>query len=140
MESEKIQVNLMMKDNNIVRYNLELFEEAPDDKDMVLLKLTIDEKKISCKSANFFDALLDLRKELEKTDIIIMCNGAAENVYPSPMQQSMGSGRVAYKQFLGQKAKIADVVDIFECDESLNFVNIDKQLKFNIEWQKSITG
>jgi hypothetical protein len=78
--------------------------------------------------------LIGLRRELEKKNIIIMCNGGAENVYPSAMQQSMGTGRVAYKLYLGQKAKMADVVDIFEYEENLKYANIDKQINFFKKW------
>lgn len=56
------------------------------------------------------------------------------------MQLSMGTGRAAYKQNLGQQARMSDVVDIFEYDGRLNFVSIEAQLKFHNEWLKSITG
>jgi hypothetical protein len=69
-----------------------------------------------------------------------MCNGAAKNVYPSPMQISMGTGRFAYKQYIGKQARTEDVVDIFDCDNSLDFVGIEEQYKFHEEWCKSIMG
>lgn len=124
---------------NLLLGELQLFEEDPSDKAMVLIELKFEEIKISCISENFFDTLIELRKELDKLGILIMCNGAAENVYPSPMQQSMGTGRVAYKLKYGQKTKITDVVDIFKYDETLNFVNVDKQFNFYLKWVKSIT-
>ena len=139
MESEKIQVKLMKNRANLLLGELQLFEEDPSDKAMVLIELKFEEIKISCISENFFDTLIELRKELDKLGILIMCNGAAENVYPSPMQQSMGTGRVAYKLKYGQKTKITDVVDIFKYDETLNFVNVDKQFNFYLKWVKSIT-
>ncbi|MEH7304129.1 hypothetical protein [Neobacillus drentensis] len=52
----------------------------------------------------------------------IICNGAALNVYPSPMALSMGSGRLAYKLNFGKQAISEDLVDIFDCDDTLNFV------------------
>lgn len=73
-------------------------------------------------------------------NIQIICNGAGKNVYPSGMQVSMGTGRAAYKLFLGQKASIADVVDIFDIDDSLEFVNISEQSDFYNTWVKSVRG
>jgi len=140
MESERVIVKLLVNDVDIVSTQLELFEEIPDEQDIVAIELKIDGRNISSKSENFFDALLNLRKELEKRSIQILCNGAAENIYPSPMQLSMGTGRAAYKQNLGQQARMSDVVDIFEYDGRLNFVSIEAQLKFHNEWLKSITG
>ncbi len=138
MGSEKVIIKLLINGFDIITAQLELFEEIPDEQDKVAIKLKFDGCSISSKSENFFDALLILRKELEKRGIQILCNGAAENIYPSPMQLSMGTGRVAYKQNLGQQARTKDIVDIFEYDKSLNFVNIEAQLEFHNRWIKSI--
>ncbi len=140
MESERVTVKLLVNEDDIVSTQLELSEEIPEEQDLVSIALKINGHNISSKGENFFDALLNLRKELEKRSIQILCNGAAENIYPSPMQLSMGTGRAAYKQNLGQQARMSDVVDIFECDGSLNFAGIEAQLKYHNEWLKSITG
>lgn len=139
MEVEKKNVKLLNKERPMFE-ELFLYEEAPDDEDMVLIETTIDGQKFSYKSENFFSALQALRKELETKNIQIVCNGAAKNIYPSPMQMSMGSGRKAYKLSMGQQAKNSDVVDIFDCDENLDFVNLDEQSKYYSEWLKSVMG
>lgn len=82
----------------------------------------------------------NLRKKLEKKDIQIICNGAAKNIYPSTMQLSMGTGRVAYKLFIGERARQSHIVDIFDYDEDLQFVTIEEQHKYYLEWLKSIIG
>lgn len=140
MDNEKKVIKLLINKINTINEELVLFEESPDDEDMVYLEMTINGQKIGCKSENFFLALLELRKELEKKNTQIMCIGAAKNVYPSPMQLSMGYGRKAYKLFIGQQARNIDIVDIFEYDEDLNFVNIEEQSKFHSEWIKSLMG
>lgn len=78
--------------------------------------------------------MTDVRKNLETLNIQICCNGAARNVYPSNMQRSMGSGRVAYKLYSGERAKLEDVVDIFDCDDRLEFVTVDEQERFYKNW------
>ena len=108
--------------------------------DIVVLELNNGDEKISYKSENFFYALKNLREELESRNIQIICNGTAKNIYPSTMQMSMGSGRVAYKLFIGEPAKNSDVVDIFDCDEELEFVSVAKQYKYYVDWLKSILG
>jgi hypothetical protein len=140
MDSEKKTVKLLINTENPIFAELVLYEEAPDDEDMVLLEITIDGQRISFKSENFFSALQALRKELEKKNIQIVCNGAAKNIYPSPMQMSMGSGRKAYKLCMGQQARNSEVVDIFDCDQGLDFVDIDKQSRYYAEWLKSLMG
>lgn len=138
MDVENKVIKLLIDEKNIANEILTLFEEALDDEDKVVIELTIDGRKIICKDDNFFSALTILRKELEKNNIQILCNGSAENVFPSSMQLSMGYGRNAYKLLIGKQATNKDVVDIFECDENLKFVSINKQEEFYDKWVKSI--
>lgn len=100
MSVEKRLIKLMKPDNSIVNAELFLYEEAED---MVLIEIEIDGNKSSFQHDNFFLSLFDLRKKLESENIQILCNGAAENVYPSQMQLSMGTGRKAYFQDIGKR-------------------------------------
>ncbi len=136
MDIEKKVVKLFDSENCILYGNLILYEEAPDDIDLVAVELTFGNCKISLVRENFFSALIAVRRILEKQNIQIICNGASKTVYPSPMQLSMGTGRVAYKLYTGQKASMADVVDIFDCDENMEFVSIEEQEKFYSDWLK----
>jgi len=137
---ESKTIKLAMNDGKIFEGMLKLYEESPDDEEMVLIELLILGDTISFKHENFFLALQSLRQHLEDKHIQVMCNGAALNVYPSTMQLSMGTGRLAYKVKFGEPAKLKDVVDIFEFDNSLRFVKIEEQLSYHIRWSKSLKG
>lgn len=140
MDTEKKIVKLLMNEEKLVFVDLILCGEVIDDEDMVILEMTVDGQKFRYKSENFFYALLNLRKRLENKNIQIICNGAAKNIYPSPMQMSMGSGRTAYKLYIGKQASNSDIVDIFDYDEDLEVTNIEEQSKYYEEWLKSIMG
>ena len=133
-ERKKIKLN----DNNGNQIFTDLFLCDETDDDMLLLELTIENKQYSFKGYDFFSVLLELRNELEKNNIQIMCNGAAKNVYPSPMQMRMGTGRSAYRLFVGKQAQNIDIVDIFECDENLEFVNVKEQYNYYKQWLNSL--
>jgi len=137
---ESKTIKLAMNDGKIFEGMLKLYEESPDDEEMVLIELLILGDTISFKHENFFLALQSLRQHLEDKHIQVMCNGAALNVYPSTMQLSMGTGRLAYKVKFGEPAKLKDVVDIFEFDNSLRFVKIEEQLSYHIRWSNSLKG
>jgi hypothetical protein len=47
-------------------------------------------------SHNYFDALIELRKELEPMQIKLLCFGARKDVWASGMQRDMGAGLFAY--------------------------------------------
>jgi hypothetical protein len=140
MEIEKRTVKFIIKGQKPIFEQLILYEEAPDNEAMVLVETNFMGNGMKIKGENFFSALLALRSELEKEKIQIVCNGSAKNVYPSRMQLSMGTGRKAYKLSIGQQAKNSNMVDIFDCDEELEFVDIDEQSKYYSEWLKSIMG
>ncbi|WBW96083.1 hypothetical protein [Oceanirhabdus sp. W0125-5] len=140
MDAERKIIKLLINEVNIINEELILYEEAPDDEEMVLLEITVDGHKISFISDDFFTALTALRRELKKKNIKIICNGAVKNVYPSAMQSSMSYGRKAYKLFLGKQAKLADVVDIFEYEEGLEITDVDEQSKFFDDWINSLKG
>lgn len=137
---ESKNIKLTKNDGEIIDGILILYEESPDDEDMVLIELSIIGDTISFKHENFFQALQSLRQHLEEKHIQIMCNGAAFNVYPSTMQLSMGSGRLAYKFKFGKPAVTEDIVDIFEFDKDLKFVEIKEQFSYYISWLKSLKG
>ena len=79
-----------------------------------------------------------IRKDLEHDGIQILCNGAARNVYPSPMMLNMGEGRSAYKVTLGHQALMKDVVDIFDYDESLICCSVEEQNQYYSNWVTSL--
>jgi len=54
-----------------------------------------------------------MRVELDREEILLECFGASEDVFPSPMQESMGSTLKAYRTRMGQQALTSDIVDIF---------------------------
>ena len=57
--------------------------------------------KFAKKSTDYFDALLQIRIELETKQIKMLCWGARKDVWPSHMQRDMGEGLVAYELLEG---------------------------------------
>ena len=118
MENEKKIIELT-SNGNIIKSELFLYDEFLEDAEKVCIEILLNGKIMKSIDDNYFDALLNMRKKLEQKGIQIMCNGAVRNVFPSRMQLSMGTGRLAYKLTIGQPAKVVDVVDIFEYEISL---------------------
>ena len=135
---EKIAMKLLHEGQTIETVEMLLYEENPESNEEVLIELEGDNYKLKKSGDNFFSVLQEIRKELEQKNIQLMCNGAARNVYPSPMQMSMGSGRTAYLLKMMQTARIIDIVDIFECDDSLEFVGVDEQDAHYQDWFESL--
>ena len=80
--------------------------------------------------SDFFECLIQLRKELDKYNYYPLCNGARVDVYPSGMCRDMGNGLGAYIQIPNKKVNIEDLVDIFNFAEPNLIASVDEQYKF----------
>jgi hypothetical protein len=80
--------------------------------------------------SDFFECLINLRKELDKYNYYPLCNGARVNVYPSGMCRDMGNGLGAYIQIPNKQVSREDLVDIFDFAEPNLIVSVDEQYNF----------
>jgi len=135
MDIESVSVDLLENGNKVLNSVFRIYEEDPENKDNVILEIHFKGKKIVKSSEDFFSAMQAIRTDLELKGIFMQCNGAAKNVYPSPMQRT---GRTAYVLELCCPAKLSNVVDIFETREGLDFVTVEEQDIFYKEWLSSL--
>ena len=103
----------------------------------IVLNMKIDDITYLSNGEYIFEALQNLRKKIENKNIMLLCNGAVVNIYPSLMQKETG-GTKAYKLVLGEQASLKNVVDIFDYDEKLEIGTVDEQEKFYKKWLMSI--
>ena len=54
------------------------------------------------------------------------------------MQLCMGYGDTAYKLYKGKQGNLADIINIFDQEKEIEFVDIKRQEKFYEEWLKSL--
>ena len=85
-----------------------------------------------------FSALLEIRKNLDNQGIQLPCLAADRRVFPSPMQESMGYGNLAYRNVLGRQALSSDIVNIYESRDDMECVPVSEQLKFHSKWLSSL--
>lgn len=96
-----------------------------------------DDKELKSIKYDFFDALCEIRIELEKYNLIPFCYGASLNVFPSGMGRQMSLGISAYKLELGKKTTEKDLVGIFDVGTDIIPATVEEQSKFYIEWCQS---
>ena len=87
---------------------------------------------------DLFDWLSKLRSFLEEKNILIVCNGARTDVYPSGMSRGMSGGRLAYVMRMGESAHKIDLVDIFGIADQGYVGTIDQQKEYHLKWVKSL--
>jgi hypothetical protein len=95
------------------------------------------EKRITAKASDFFEAMCQIRIELEKERLIPFCYGASLNVWPSGMGRDMGAGRLAYKLKIGKHASKVDLVNIFDVGPDIIPAYVPRQKEYAEEWLAS---
>ena len=124
-------------DGKRIKSTFQLNEEYSD---YVELTLTVMEQHYRAYASTFFRAMSKIRANLELENKYLICYGASEDVYPSGMSVSMGTGRLAYRCKPGTPALRTDIVDIFNADDYCVPATIQAQKRFNEKWLKSISG
>lgn len=119
---------------------INLWDESPKDPNNVALELELDNQKYTSEGPDYFTALQQLRLKLEHLGMIVCCVGAERDVFPSPMQQSMGVGRTAYRTTIGKQALKSDIVEIFSPAEPKKCVSVAEQEMFHRQWISSVLG
>ena len=95
-------------------------------------------KSITAKAFDCFTAFCQIRKELEKENLIPFCYGASLNVYPSGMCRDMGRGLTAYKFEIGKQATREALVPIFEEGTDVIPSSVENQEQYFNEWLESL--
>ena len=87
---------------------------------------------------DYFAGLIQVREIFSKKNIVVLCNGARYDVYPSRMSRQMSKGIKAYALTLGRQTSQADLVDIFGLAD-LNKIGTPQQQKDYYEkWLNSL--
>jgi hypothetical protein len=92
---------------------------------------------ISSQEADFFEALVSIRRHLQAEGLMPYCYGASLNVYPSGMARDMGSALQAYRMTIGRHVGIADLVDIFDEGPDVVPSDVEAQEQFVRNWISS---
>ena len=114
--------------------SLEVIETS---KDCTRLTLRAKDRVFDAAAKDCFAALQQLRRVLSKEGLDLLCYGASRDVYPSGMGRSMGGGRKAYRNVIGQPAR-DPVVSIFDSGPEIIAASVDEQESFHRQWVESL--
>ena len=87
-------------------------------------------------SHSYFDALIDLRKELEPLQIKVLCFGARKDVWASGMQRDMGAGLSAYLLSAESEGR-KPAQSIFDYAPPETIGTVDEQRRYAEGWLNS---
>ncbi|MEO0586617.1 MAG: hypothetical protein AAF078_03165 [Planctomycetota bacterium] len=103
--------------------------------DVCCLELSLDGHNYASEERDFFDALQEIRRELEQVSILPICYGACENAWPSGMARDMARGCVVYLTEMGVSG--GKRVGTFDSDQNTVPATVEKQIDFHHRWMGS---
>lgn len=125
------KLSLISKDKQ-TSTGLLIMDESRD-----MLAFEYADKRIEVVNEDYFEGFCHIREALEAEGLLPICYAASQNVYPSGMSRNMGGGLRAYKLTLGQRGRIADLVDIFSTGPDVIPATVAEQLEYYNRWLAS---
>lgn len=89
---------------------------------------------------DLFEALVEIRRQLEPAGWRIAVQGARTDTYPSGMARDMGGGERVYVLRPRQQAKREDLVDTLEPADANLLATVDEQAKYFDSWRSTFPG
>lgn len=97
------------------------------------LTLVAPDRTWTANGTDLFDALMNLRDQLDEMQIRLCCNGARRNAWASGMQRDMGGGREVYLLELDRPGRPleAETLGDAPCDQ---VATVREQKDFYADW------
>lgn len=108
-----------------------------DDPRRSILTLECQLGQFEATNWNYFDALCQIREQLEPSGWRPSCYGACEDVYPSNMCRDMERGMVAYRNEIGRPAAQEHLVETFATSSEIEPASVEQQRAFFQRWRQS---
>jgi hypothetical protein len=113
---------------------------AEGDQGDILTLRALDSRRWTAAGSTVFHAQMVLRGQVEPEGILLCCNGARENVYPSRLALSMADGEVAYQLRWGRRPSTRHLVEVLGLADCADVVTIQEQKAWFEWWSDSVTG
>jgi len=104
--------------------------------DVCVVEVEVGDTNARGEAGDLFEALAQARRGLEAQDVLLGCNGARRDVFPSAMQRQTGWARRAYVLAIPRTTGRPPVVDIFAAaPESSVLATVDEQRAWFDRWR-----
>lgn len=125
-------ITLLVRDGTRQHAVLTIYEPHRDPlaSDRCRVSLSSGHTRVTAGAADYFGALIALRRQLEAHGLLVECYGASRWVWASGMQRDMGMGRVAYRLDRHQRGSRPPEVHVFDTGPDVEAVTVDEQREY----------
>ena len=103
-----------------------------------LLQLRLGTSQFSGEGPDYFEALCEVRRQLEAQGLLLRSYGGSRNLVLSGMCRDVGAGLSGYRVSAGKRPVRADLVRIFDTGPDVEPATVDEQKAFGRAWLQSI--
>ena len=100
------------------------------------VRLAWNGESVSGVADDMFEALVEIRRQVEPKGWLLAIQGSRLNAYPSGMARDMGGGEKVYVLRPRQPALLTDLVDTLADTSIDDIATVDEQLKFFENWAR----
>ena len=142
MKNNRFPVEVLLPDGSVINGFIRLSFTGYNH-DPLMLELKFMHRSLDAVAYTIFDALKLLRLQLEPEGIMLLCNGACENVVYiayetfSPMPE-VNDDLYAPVLKMGERPKMKHQKNMFDYDPALTPVTVQEQEAFYQKWLKSL--
>lgn len=123
-EGQRLPVELKLKYDNAFAY-------------IKLVNMYDSEFKFKASGTNYFEALCNLREQIEPLGYLLCINGSRLDFYPSNMTLQMSLGLIGYEIVFGHQGR--NKINTFdECLDNNKLAIVVEQKKYFSNWVKSL--
>lgn len=94
---------------------------------------------VEASDSDLFDCLIRIRKQLERINLLLCCNGARRDCYPSRMSRDMGGAQRILKLEMGKVPSGRSMVDTFGEADPSHISTPEEQEGYYRAWLKSLS-
>jgi hypothetical protein len=102
------------------------------------VELVYEDRVLTVSHNDYFSAMIELRRRLERERLVPLLNAARRDVWASGMARDMGAGLRAYVLVPGRPPDTTHLVSIFEPASTEDVGTVDEQERFMQAWVTSL--
>ncbi|HEY0395515.1 MAG TPA: hypothetical protein VGD01_13540 [Candidatus Elarobacter sp.] len=103
------------------------------------VELAYEDRVLTVCHDDYFSAMIELRRRLEREGLVPLINAARRDVWASGMAREMGAGLRAYVLVPGRRSNTTHLISIFEPASTEDVGTVDEQERFMHAWVTSLS-
>ena len=131
---------MLVRGDEFDHCRLQWWRDVSQARDRYTLQLSYRHGLVSGDGPDMFEALVQVRRQIEANGWLIAVQGARRDTYPSGMARDMGGGEKVYILRSGEQTRLEDLVDTIASADPSIIATVDQQEEYWESWRSESRG